>query len=148
FKYVIMNSSGQPDDSYIADILAMIEFVEQHGANAIVFTPQLELPYDIKSCVPRLFGYATHSCDADVSERAKLNRSLIPLIHQLKSRHPEVLVFDQNELFCNDTKCSMIREGIPLLRDENGHLSEYGSLLLGRLFVQWAAANASGILKQ
>jgi hypothetical protein len=147
-KYVIMNSDTEPNDSYIADILARIEFVEQHGATAIIFTPQLELPFDIKSCVPRLFGYAAHSCDADVSERAKLDRSLIPLLHQLKSKHPEALVFDQNELFCDGTKCSMMHEGIPLLRDEHHHLSVYGSTLLGRLFVQWAAKNALDILKQ
>jgi peptidoglycan/LPS O-acetylase OafA/YrhL len=147
-KYVIMNNSDQPNDAYIADILGRIEFVEQHGATAIIFTPQLELPYDIKSCVPRVLGYAAHSCDADVSERAKLDRALIPLIHQLKSRHPEALVFDQNELFCDGTKCSMMHQGIPLLRDEYRHLSEYGSTLLASLFVQWAAANAPGILKK
>jgi hypothetical protein len=145
-KYVIMRSSAKPSGIYIADILTDIDFVEHYGATTIVFTPQLELPYDIKSCVPRLFGYAAHRCEVDVGERAKLDRSFKPLLDRLKSRHLEVLVFDQNELFCDGTKCSMVRDGIPLLRDEHGHLSEYGSKLLGRLFVRWAATNAPGLL--
>ena len=141
-----MRSSGIPRGDYIADILNRIDFVKHYGATAIVFTPQLELPHDIKSCVPRLFGYAAHKCEVDVAERAKLNRSFKPLLDRLKSRHPEVLVFDQNELFCDGTKCCMMRDGIPLLRDEYGHLSEYGSTLLGRLFVRWAVTNAPGLL--
>ena len=148
-KYVIMqNSGGTSDFVDLAGLLKIIDFIEQHGSTIILFTPQLAPPYDIKSCVPRLFGYTAHKCEIDPSERIKLDRSLKPVIDWLKINRPEVLVFDQNELFCDGaTKCSMMRNGIPLLRDEYGHLSEYGSVLLGELFVQWAKANAPGILR-
>ena len=70
-----------------------------------------------------------------------------PLSLPIVGPEPRDKPFDQNELFCDGAKCSLMRNGIPLLRDEYGHLSEYGSLLLGELFVPWAKANAPGILR-
>jgi hypothetical protein len=145
---LVMRSAGTPSDPvYVSNFIRSIEFVELYGVTVILFLPQLELPYDIKSCVRRLFGYILNNCEVDVDERAKLDRSVQPLLDLLKSSRPEVLIFDQNDLFCDGAKCSLMRNGIPLLRDEYGHLSEYGSVLLGELFAQWAKANAPGILR-
>ena len=141
------DADATSDFANIPSLLAKIDLVTQHGATPILFTPQLALPYDIKSCVPRLLGYAANKCTIDPGERIKLDSSLKYVIDWLKINRPNVLVFDQNELFCDGTKCSMMRDGIPLLRDEGGHLSEYGSALLGDLFVQWAKTNAPEILR-
>jgi hypothetical protein len=121
-KYVIMRSSFDISDSIsLSRLINSIDYAENHGATVILFNPQLELPYDIKSCVP---PHNAHSCEVDVGERAKLDRYFQPVLHLLESR-PEVLIFDQNDLFCDVAKCSLMRNDMPLLRDEYRHLSEY-----------------------
>jgi peptidoglycan/LPS O-acetylase OafA/YrhL len=146
-KYVVLRNADDPSGEYVDELLPTIDFFEKHGATVIVFIPQLKLPYDVKSCVPRLFGYTAHRCEVGVDERAKVDGLLKPQFDRLKRSRPGVLVFDQNELFCDGAKCSMMHDGIPLLRDEFGHLSEYGSTLLTALFVRWAEANAPGLLR-
>ena len=57
-----------------------------------------------------------------------------------------VLFYDQNELFCNN-KCSYIKDGMPLYRDQV-HISEYGSIVLSELFVNWAQQNIPALINQ
>jgi len=70
-----------------------------------------------------------------------------PLLQAINKTHPDVLVFDQNDVFCDqeDGKCSYVRDGLPLYRDE-GHISEYASLLLQNYFTEWATRNLPSIL--
>lgn len=67
---------------------------------------------------------------------------------ELKIKKDSVLSFDPVRVFCNDIKCTFKKEGVPLLRDEFGHLSEYGSDQVALLFIDWARVNAPDILKK
>jgi len=64
------------------------------------------------------------------------------LVNQVSIEAPETLFFNQNQLFCSQNKCSFVRDGLPLFRDEHHHLSEYGSDQLFKIFIEWATINA------
>ena len=59
---------------------------------------------------------------------------------------PQVVFFDPNNLFCDERRCRLTNEGMPLFRDR-AHLSEHGSILLGKLFGEWAETNLPEMLK-
>ncbi len=119
--------------------------MEKHNIKVVVLTPHVHVDYDIHSCFPRPL-MRVRSCTLDVSERIKLNQRFRVLIDAIQRTNPNVLFFDQNDLFCDATKCSMIRDGMPLLRDQFHHMSEYGSVELSKLFAQWATKNLPEIL--
>ena len=147
-RFVIMDGLvSTPDAQYIAGIKRRIDFVEQHNAIVILFIPHLELTYDIRNCFSRPFGNSIRSCEVDIQERIKLNDTFGALVKQLAQTNPEVLIFDQNDLFCDSRKCSMIRDGMPLLRDEYQHMSEYGSIELAKMFQKWSTTHAPDILR-
>jgi hypothetical protein len=56
----------------------------------------------------------------------------------IKASHPNVKFFDPTEAFCSNGKCSFVANGLPLIRDEYGHLSRYGSRLVAVRFLEWA----------
>ena len=71
-----------------------------------------------------------------------------PLIKAIKDSGLNALVFDQNDVFCDrkDGKCSFVRDGLPLHRDEV-HTSEYASLLLQDYFSEWSKSNLPSIFE-
>jgi hypothetical protein len=147
-KYVILAGlTPAPDARYIAGIRRRIESVESHNAKVVVFVPHLELSFDIKYCFSRSLLRPTRNCDVDIQERAKLDKKFEPLIKELERTHPEVPIFDPNDLFCDAEKCSMVHDGIPLLRDRYQHLSVYGSVEQAKLFRKWATTHAPDILR-
>ena len=58
--------------------------------------------------------------------------------------NPRVLFFDQNGMYCEAGKCSMVRDGKPLARDY-GHITESGAEVLQSYFTAWARANVPEI---
>ena len=147
-KYVIMDGlpiiSGRP---YIAGIKRRIDIIEGHNAKVILFVPHLTLNYDIRNCFSRPLDSSVRSCEVDIEQRNKLDAGFKILKDQLAQANPEVLIFDQNDLFCDKKECSMVRNGMPLLRDEYQHMSEYGSIELAKIFQKWAFTHAPDILR-
>ncbi|MBA2709845.1 MAG: acyltransferase [Tatlockia sp.] len=141
-KYAIL-SGLELDNSeqYIASIKKRIDFLERNKIRVIVFKPHLRLNYDIRGCISRPFKKSAFSCELSLLEYQNLLKNFEPLLHSLTKTNPNVVFFDPNQLFCNSQKCSMIRNGLPLLRDEYNHLSEYGSVELANIFEKWAIEN-------
>ena len=145
-QYALLDGlNDNPDFGYIKRLTDRIDFLEKHNIKVVVFMPHVHVDYDIHSCFPRPL-MRVRSCTLDVSERIKLNQRFRVLIDAIQRTNPNVLFFDQNDLFCDATKCSMIRDGMPLLRDQFHHMSEYGSVELSKLFAQWATRNLPEIL--
>ncbi|MGB8078393.1 MAG: acyltransferase family protein [Gallionella sp.] len=146
-RYAILDGLVMnPDDAYISRLKERIDFLENHHIKVIIFTPHLRVDYDIKGCYSRPFNAKHRSCELDLRSRQKLTENFSPLVRQISKSNPKVAFFDQNDLFCNNVKCSMLRNGMPLFRDEYHHISEYGSIELSKLFTKWAAKNIPGIL--
>lgn len=146
-RYAILEGLvGNPDDKYIARLKERIDFLESHHIKVVIFTPHLGLGYDIRACYSRPFQSSTKNCELSLDVRRRLDESFRPLVRQISSTNPGVVFFDQNDLFCNQKKCSMLLNGMPLLRDEFQHVSEYGSIEISKIFVQWARVNLPELL--
>ena len=138
-KFIILDGLYEdPDADYIARLQSRIRAFEHTGARVIVFEPHLRMEVDIRGCFNRPLRPASLSCDFDTARRDEERRSFQPLIDALSISNPSVLFFDPNGLFCQGARCSLVRDGLPLYRDEYQHISEYGSRLLSDLFVAWS----------
>ena len=141
-RYVILDGlKRNPDPDYVSRLKERIDFLERHHVKVIVFTPQISIDYDIRSCFSRPFKPVGRNCEISVDARTKRTEDFKPLVDQLSLTNPGVVFFDQNALYCNIVKCSVVRDGMPLFRDEFQHLSEYGSVAMSRTFTEWARTN-------
>jgi hypothetical protein len=113
----------------------------------IIFAPHIRADYDIRACFARPFATQKRKCELDLEARRALADDFRPLVEQLSKTNSNVEFFDPNNLFCNNEKCSMLHNGMPLFRDEYHHLSEHGSGALANVFVKWASTNVPEILE-
>ncbi|WP_339546664.1 acyltransferase family protein [Pseudomonas sp. RA_35y_Pfl2_P32] len=148
-KYAILDGlDSQPTDDAIKTIEERISYLESHGIQVIVFAPHIRIKKDLKGCFSRPLKSGPASCDITQQTREKIFNDFKPLIDEISKTHPTVKFFDQNELFCDFLGCSLVRNGMPLFRDEYGHYSEYASAQLATLFVKWAEQHAPEILEE
>lgn len=124
---------------------AKIDFMNSHGVTTIIFKPKPEVLYEPRTCFPRPFAPAANDCQVALDEVARQQAGINAVIDRVVARHPEVFVFEQNPLFCDDRSCSLNRNGKPLLRDFR-HYNEWGSRLIIDRFVDWAAERGINIL--
>ncbi|EGR2111620.1 acyltransferase [Vibrio parahaemolyticus] len=123
-----------------------IDFIESYGVDVIVFTPHIRAKFHPKSCfrIPLLESLDKKDCSFDSSERNKLYEDFTPLIEEISKSNPDVLFFEQNEVFCPNGKCSYVLDGLPLHRDAD-HTSEYASIKLQEYFTKWLLDNYPSI---
>ncbi|WP_448651433.1 acyltransferase family protein [Pseudomonas fluorescens] len=124
-----------------------IDFFESTGATVLVFTPHLKIKYDIKSCYGRPLIAQQKDCKINAGDINKSRTAFQPFIDSMAKSNPRVKFFDTNAVFCSTGECSYIKDGVPLLRDDSSHFSEFGSIELAKLFVTWAKTNAPAILE-
>jgi peptidoglycan/LPS O-acetylase OafA/YrhL len=136
-----------PDDAYIAALTKRIDFLERAGITVVVFAPYIRIDYDIRACFARPLRQAARDCEVPLSERDRVTAGFAPLVKRISTTNPKVAFFDQNALFCDASTCSMVKDGMPLLRDEFHHLSEYGSVRMVALFEDWARTNLPDVLR-
>lgn len=148
-RFVILAGlNREPDSDYIERVTQRIDFFEQHSIKVIVFVPMIEMTVDIRSCFPRPLKRPNEGCHSSSSTRTMLLMNFQPLIDRLSETNPSVVFFDQNDLLCDTFQCSMVRDGMPLFRDEFHHLSEFASVELADRFARWAADNRPELLIQ
>jgi hypothetical protein len=111
----------------------------------IILHPTPRLGFEPKACFARPLKDATPDCSFSLAERERLNLDFEPLRQAIASSNPNVLFFDQNQVYCDVGRCSPIMNGMPLYRDQN-HLSEYGSKVVYERFVKWARSSVPEIL--
>jgi len=146
-RFAVIDGLGTDFDAlYFSHLKAQIDFLEKYNIKVIIFTPQIRFPYDIKSCFSRPLKPISRNCEMSLESKRKLTEKFWLFAQQITLTNPNVAFFDQNDLFCNSEKCSMVLNGMPLFRDENQHISEYGSIELSKIFTQWARNNAPEIL--
>lgn len=138
-------NSGDLAARYEKFLNEKIDFMNRHGVATIIFKPKPEVMYEPRTCFPRPFAPAANDCLLSLEQVRKQQAGIIAVIERVSARHPEVFVFDQNPLFCDDGSCSLIKNGLPLLRDYR-HYNEYGSRLVIDMFAEWAKQNHIGIL--
>ncbi|MCT9823034.1 peptidoglycan/LPS O-acetylase OafA/YrhL [Pseudomonas sp. TE36184] len=151
-EYVIIDGFPQVfDGDYIKSVKQRIAFLLDNNKKVIIFKPHLTFDYNVKGCFTRsthLYSGSDSQCSIGLEKLNKLEADFAPLENEIKNAFPTVQFFDQNSMYCDDTQCSMVIDGMPVFRDEYYHYSEYASSKLADLFVTWATIHAPGILKK
>lgn len=146
-KFVIIDGlNPNPDKEYILHLKERIDFIEATGAKVVIFYPHIPVDFDIRGCYTRPFGKSKEHCDLDPAKIQEIVQKYDSLISFIQSTNPMVAFFDRSQLFCRSGKCSFIDDGKPLLRDAYGHISEYASIKLSKLFEDWAQRNVPELL--
>ena len=141
-KFAIIDGLNRsPDSAYITRLQKNITNYESKGVQVILFTPHIMPGFDTKACFTTPLRRKAKDCSFPLSDRKKLYADFKSVIESLKQTNPKTLVFEQNAIFCEKNKCSYIRNGMPLHRDE-GHTSEYESIEIHYYFTEWAKIHA------
>lgn len=146
-RYAILD--GLPPDPYEGYAQALEKYVgelEQKNIKVVVFLPHVQLDVDPRACFARGRGKAGKECTLSYDTFLDINQKYVPIISLVEKSHPNVRFFDQKMLMCKDKKCSTTLHGMPMFRDPV-HISEFASMRLGELFVEWAKVNEPDILK-
>ena len=139
-KYAILSLSGSINDpSYISRLKKRVDFLEKNHIKVIVFLRPLHFDTNIQKCFSRPFSSTPPAtCEFSLAQREEIETLFKPIRESFAKSNPDVLFFDQNDLFCKGGKCSMVYNGMPLMRDDV-HISEYASIKVSKLFAKWAA---------
>lgn len=136
------NNTAARYEKFLSD---KIDFLSKHGVTAIIFQPKPEVMYEPRTCFGRPFAPAANSCELEMGYVRQQQEGIRAVIDRVKAKHPEVFLFEQNPLFCDDNTCSLIKDKLPLLRDYR-HYNEYGSRLIIDRFAEFAKEHSIPIL--
>ena len=148
-EFVVLDGlERKPSADYIGRVLDRISFLEKQGLQVVVFVPHIKPGFHPKACFKSPLKQNSRDCLISSAERQSILDDFKPLARAIKDSSSNALVFDQNDVFCDrkDGNCSFVRDGLPLHRDE-GHTSEYASLLLQDYFTVWAQSTLPPILE-
>lgn len=133
---ILAGLAREPSPNYIKQLKKRIDFFESHDLKVIIFTPDMRIEFNPKACFGSPFNSHPKDCSFDESQRKMVYEKFMPLIVQISASNPKVLFFEPNEMYCESGKCSFIKNGLPLHRDE-GHISEFGSFEVQKYFSRW-----------
>ncbi|MHC2573960.1 peptidoglycan/LPS O-acetylase OafA/YrhL [Rhizobium leguminosarum] len=115
-----------------------ISLLESKGIKVFVFGPKPEIDYEPKYCFARPFKEPAKDCQLPEAGVQEQQRELSAVLSDVLAKHPNVTLFDPNQLLCMDGLCSLKSpDGLPMLRDKV-HYSQYGSALAIDRFVKQA----------
>lgn len=147
-KYIIISGvDPKADDRYIDGLLKRMQTVTSHGAKVVIFYPHVRLADDIKACFSRPLKSPQSSCESDLAELNDIRKHMDYLKGRVSKVYPDTLYFDVNKAFCDETKCTSVKNGLPMYRDEYKHFSEYGSYQVGNAFSSWAKQHMPDIVR-
>lgn len=135
------------DSDYIAAIRKRISFLESHGIMVVMFASSVPLGYDIRACYSRAAQSVASTCEVDAGPRETILENFSALKQEILRTNPKTAFYDPNDLNCGRRHCNFKLDGMPMLRDQYGHLSEYASVQLIKNFSAWASVNAPNLIK-
>jgi peptidoglycan/LPS O-acetylase OafA/YrhL len=141
---VFSGGSREPDFEYIERVRERIRFFESKGIQVVIVTPHITPGFHPVACFRTPLRPVAKDCTVSVSERKALYKGFRLLIDEISRSNPSVLFFEPNDVFCTESRCSFVRDGMPLHRDST-HMSEYASIMLQDSFTEWAKENLAEI---
>jgi peptidoglycan/LPS O-acetylase OafA/YrhL len=114
-------ASTNRSDIFRFGLESSVEALQKTGKKVIIFTDVPELPFFPKMCVSR--PLACHLPRAAVDKRQRAFRGIIA---DITRTHPDVVVFDPTDVFCDEDECFAARGGVVLYSDSH-HLSNRGA---------------------
>lgn len=144
-KFVIIDGlDPNTNEENINQLLIKIKWLSSLGKSVVVFKPHLKPNFHPKRCFSTLLRNSSNECKFNISDRIDLNSKVDSLFAAIKQQKI-AFIFDQNDVFCPDSKCSWVRNSMPLHRD-TGHTSEYASIILQQYFTPWMRDNLPELL--
>ena len=131
---------------YVEALRKRISFLENHGIQVVVFAASVPLGYDTRACYPRVASGTAASCEVSAEAHRYILKNFETLQTEIHKSNPKTLFYDPNGLNCGWLRCVFKIDGMPMYRDQFGHLSEYGSLQIAKNFSAWATLHAPSIL--
>lgn len=147
-KYILI--SGIPpkvDQPFIDRLIKRMPVITSNGAKVVIFYPHVRLSDDIKSCFSRPLKKPQKTCETDLTELNSIHKEFNNLKERVIASYPNTMFFDPNIVFCDNKKCTSVRNGMPMYRDESKHWSEFASMSVGDVFSQWARNNLPEIVR-
>ncbi|WP_370179079.1 acyltransferase family protein [Alteriqipengyuania sp.] len=132
-------SVDYPDiDAYRRALTKQMSDLSALGHRVILIGPKAELRYDMADCYARPLRPATRDCRMDEEDYLAQTGKTLRLLEEIADREENIHYFDLAGVFCDQGVCDYrTEEGYPLLRDNNGHLSQLGSELVVRHLAGW-----------
>lgn len=130
---VFIDRSGPPSTSreaFKAGVARRIEFLKSHNIHVVIVLPRPRLRYDIKTCFPRPLMTPQNDCSVEAAVQYENYDAVRRDLVALAESDDDVDIFDPYDAFCSNGLCNFVKDGEPLLRDDTGHLTKFGSELL------------------
>jgi peptidoglycan/LPS O-acetylase OafA/YrhL len=147
-RYVIVGGlNTSPNLNYIGYVRQRLDYLQSLNLKVIIFKPHLAPGFHPRACFSSINGRTPRNCSFSPVRRVRMDAQFQVLVDAIHTSHPQVLFFDQNDIYCPSTsdKCSFVKDELPLNRDEV-HISEYGASKMTEDFVKWAKVNDPGFL--
>lgn len=135
--------SGAFDTAHGSEDLAttlMVETIDrirELGKRVVIIAPPPASHEDSSRCVERrsagtlYFGARNPDCTLDRIDVERRRGPTYRLLHRVAQQSGTPLItFD--EILCRAQKCDVELDGVPIYRDEHGHFSNEGAILIGR----------------
>jgi hypothetical protein len=145
-KYILISGIPKVDGRVIDTLVKRMSIITSNGAKVVIFYPHVRLSDDIKACFSRPLKTPQQTCETDLEELKEIHANFEVLKEKIIAAYPQTLFFDPNSVFCDKDKCSSVRDGMPMYRDEYKHLSEFASKRVGDDFARWAKSNIPEIV--
>ena len=137
FRGRYIGNQTSPDDynEFLKAMERTVALFSRSGKKVYAFLPVVEPGFDPRLCAGTLpLGRTTpKNCTIDQVQDQRKSRMINEAWTTMKSRFPDLVVFDPNGVICAQEKCSVMQLGHSIFKDEN-HLSHFGSMLIGEHF--------------
>ncbi|MEA2725601.1 MAG: hypothetical protein QOF70_76 [Acetobacteraceae bacterium] len=144
---------GTSADIYYHGLLDSISRLLAAGKRVILMIDTPELDFNLSRCVVgrRLQFLLTWAkrveCSITPEQYLKRSQEYREMASKIKQDHPDLLIYDPIDQFCDEQRCNVFHEGHSMYRDSD-HLSVYGSEVAGASFLQWMAQQGVPVSKE
>ncbi|GLX78190.1 acyltransferase [Thalassotalea insulae] len=112
-------------------LINTIDHIVKQGVTPILFEDTPTLAGKSPKCpIKQILYDESLSCEITLQN----NRFISDIFSHVQSLYPQTIVIKPSELFCQQQRCTMQIENIPLYRDDD-HLNEEGAKILARKYL-------------
>lgn len=112
-----------------------INLVEQSGSKALIIKGMPKVQELDQNCPLRKEMFGDVDCGFDRKIHDEHFKQWNEMLGRLKNKHKNLIVIDIEDFFCDETKCYLDRNGVPLYIDQK-HINYVASGEIGNWYIQ------------
>lgn len=112
-----------------------IALVEKNGAQPFIIKGMPKAQQLDQNCPLRQQMFGDIDCSFDRNIHEEHFKPWNAMLNRLKTKHPNLKVIDIEDFFCNENKCYLNKEGLPLYIDQK-HINYFASGKLGEWYMK------------